>query len=148
MLSFPHAAFSSRKRTWEIDVISRYKCMMKSDAEMILTGCLPIINKDRVAEVFTGKFVEITKINEFVDIMNFHKKISEMDDYLVSDVEYNTDPTIHKIFRLRRLCEKLAFLPFFKVPKLFYTGPYERWYVIRKSMEKSMKVSKISGPGD
>jgi MiaB/RimO family radical SAM methylthiotransferase len=126
--------FSKKEEDMEIDTISHLKKVKKEGAELIVTGCLPKINKERTQQVFTGKFVEITQLNKFDDIMKFDKKITSFTNNYVSEKEYNTDPQIHRYFKTRKMFEKYSFIPFVKVPKILYTIPSEKWFLVRCGM--------------
>ncbi len=126
--------FSVEQEDYEINMIRELGEKKKEGCELIVAGCLPKINKERLTEVFNGKCVPTSGIEGFDQIMNFDKKIEEFDNHYISEEEYNTDPRIHRFFRFRKFCEKYEFLPFIKVPKVLYTVPSEKWFCIRAAM--------------
>jgi threonylcarbamoyladenosine tRNA methylthiotransferase CDKAL1 len=126
--------FSKTEEDTEIAAIERLLNEKKKDCELIITGCLPQINKERVREVFDGKCVKIVDMQTFNSIMNFDKKIEAFDNHFVSEEEYDTDPEIYKYFKARKRFEKFSFLPLVRVPKILYTVPSEKWFLIRCAM--------------
>ena len=126
--------FSKSEESKELADIRSYSELKKDECEIILTGCLALIAKDKLNDVFTGKNVRIQNMSEFNEIMNFSKKIEEFDNHYISEEEYNTDPLIHRLFKARKLFEKLSFIPGIKVPRTLLTVPSEKWFLIRGSM--------------
>lgn len=126
--------FSQGEEDYELKVINDYNLNKKSGARLILTGCLPLISKDNVERIFQGDYVQITNMKDFDAITNFNIKIDYFNNNHVSVHEYDTDPSIHKYYKIRKATEKYSFLPFVKLPKTFYTVPSDNWFIIRGSM--------------
>ena len=126
--------FSQSEEDHEIAALKNLMATKKEDCEVIVTGCLPQINKSRVKEIFQGPCVKTVDMKAFNQIMNFGDKIEQYDNHYVSEDEYNTDPTIHHYFKMRKNFEKYSFLPLVKVPKVLYTVPSEKWFLIRCAM--------------
>ena len=126
--------FSKSEEDIEIAAIENLLRDKKKDCELIVTGCLPQINKERVREVFDGKCVKIVDMQTFNSIMDFDNKIEAFENHFVSEDEYDSDPEIHRYFKTRKRFEQLSFLPFVKVPRILYTVPSEKWFLIRCAM--------------
>lgn len=126
--------FSKEQEEYEISVIEKFGREKKDGCELIVTGCLPDINKRRLQEVFTGRSVPTSKISKFNEIMNFDTKIESVENHFVTEREYDTDPKINIFFRARKWFEKFSFLPLIKVPKILFTVPSEKWYCVRAAM--------------
>ncbi len=126
--------FSKEQEDYEIGVIEKFGREKKDGCELIVTGCLPAINKERLQSVFQGRTVPTSKLENFNDIMNFTSKIESYETHFVTENEYNTDPKISRFFRARKFFEKFSFLPFVSVPKILYTVPSEKWYCVRGAM--------------
>lgn len=123
--------FSKEQEDYEIETIRQLGVDKKEGCELIVLGCLPQINKERLQEVFQGNTVPTDDISGFDDILNLPAKISEFENHYVSAEEYSTDPKISFFFRARRFFEKLECLPLIKVPKILYTVPSEKWWCVR-----------------
>ena len=126
--------FSSEQEDYEIATIKKLGEIKKAGCELIVAGCLPQINKDRLKSVFEGRTVPTSNIEKFDEIMNFPKKMNEFENHFVSQEDYDTDPRIRMFFRARKLFERFEFLPFVKVPRILYTVPSEKWYCVRGAM--------------
>ncbi|OFZ76506.1 MAG: hypothetical protein A2451_05000 [Bdellovibrionales bacterium RIFOXYC2_FULL_39_8] len=133
--------FSQSEENHELQKIEEYTKGKKSDAEVVLTGCLPQINRTAVDKIFAGKYIRIQEMTDFNKVVSVEKKIEEFDNHFVSADEYNTDPKIHSYFRTRKRFEKLSFIPGVRVPKILYTVPSEKWFLIRCAMGCTGKCS-------
>jgi len=126
--------FSKEQEDYEIGVIEKMGREKKAGCELVVAGCLPDINKERLKSVFNGRSVPTSNIAKFDEIMNFENKIVNFENHFVSEREYDTDPKISRFFRARKWFEKLSFLPFVRVPKILFTVPSEKWYCVRAAM--------------
>jgi len=133
--------FSQSEEDNEIQAIERLQNIKKDSCEIIITGCLPQINKDRINKVFDGRCVKIVDMKDFNGIMNFDKKIEQFENNYVSQDEYDTNPEIAKYFKMRKKFEQLSFLPLVKVPNILLTVPSEEWFLIRCAMGCTGKCS-------
>ena len=121
--------FSKEQEDYEIETIRRLGEEKKEGCELIVLGCLPKINKERLEKVFHGETVPTEDISRFDTILELPSKITEFENNYVSAQEYSTDPKISLFFRSRRFFEKLEWLPLIKVPRVLYTVPSEKWVV-------------------
>jgi MiaB/RimO family radical SAM methylthiotransferase len=126
--------FSKEQEDYEIEKIRQLGEIKKDGCELIVLGCLPKINQERLHEVFQGATVPTEDISKFDSLLPLPHKISEFDNHYVSAEEYSTDPKISFFFRARRFFEKIEFLPLVKVPRVLYTVPSEKWWCVRCAM--------------
>lgn len=126
--------FSKEQEDYEIETIRELGRIKKEGCELIVAGCLPQINRERLSQVFSGRSVPTSDIGRFEDIMGFGKKMAGLENHFVSQDEYDTDPKIRLFFRARKFFERLEFIPFVRVPRVLYTVPSEKWYCIRCAM--------------
>ena len=134
MIIVATCGFSKQEEDREIAVIEELLRAKKAGCELVITGCLPKINRDRVRGVFDGRCVEVENMRAFDEITGFERSIGEFENHFVSEHEYDTDPQIHRYFKARNWFERYSFLPFVRVPKILYTVPSERWFFIRCAM--------------
>jgi len=126
--------FSQEQEDYEIETIRRLGQTKKDGCELIVLGCLPKINKDRLLQVFQGATVPTEDITKFDDLLGLPHKTTEYDNHFVSAAEYATDPKISFFFRARRFFERWSFLPLVRVPKVLFTVPSEKWWCVRCAM--------------
>ena len=126
--------FSQEQEDYEIELIDRLGKEKKDDCQLIVLGCLPRINKERLDSVFNGATVKTDSVAKFDDLLKLDKKTRDFHNHLVSHAEYATDRKMSMYFRIRRFFERLEWLPFIKVPRVFYTVPSEKWWCVRCAM--------------
>ncbi|MBI4858961.1 MAG: radical SAM protein [Candidatus Riflebacteria bacterium] len=126
--------FSKEQEDYEIEAIRRLGETKKAGCQLVVLGCLPRINKERLKTVFDGATVPTESVERFDDLLALPRKTGEFDNHTVSRHEYNTDPKIRRYFNARRLIERLEWLPFVRVPRVLYTVPSERWWCVRCAM--------------
>ncbi len=126
--------FSKSQEDYEIETIRRLGEEKKDGCELIVLGCLPKINKERLQKVFQGETVPTEDITKFDKLLDLPHKTTEFDNHYVSANEYATDPRISFFFRARRFFERYEWLPLVKVPKVLYTVPSEKWWCVRCAM--------------
>jgi len=103
------ACAASNEATWH--ALNRVKELLKYDAELIVAGCLPAIEKEELAKIFSGKTIS-TKDLENISIIFPEKKISfnKIDDanIYVMDLTLNSSiRNLKKLLRKLQLVEKL-----------------------------------------
>lgn len=123
--------FSKEQEDHEIEAIRRIGAEKKPGCELIVMGCLPEINRERLRGVFDGPTVRTSEIGKFQELMGFAKPLSEYDNHHVSAEEYESDPRIHRFVRARRFFERL---PFGRVPRILHTVPSDTWWCVRCAM--------------
>ncbi|PKK90325.1 MAG: hypothetical protein CVV64_10180 [Candidatus Wallbacteria bacterium HGW-Wallbacteria-1] len=127
--------FSREQEDYEIGVIAKLGKIRKPDARLVVLGCLPKINRERLEGVFRGDTVPTDKIEKMDEILDLPKKTWEFENHTVSREEYSTDPRISRFFNIRRKLEILGdSLPFINVPPVLFTVPSERWWCVRCAM--------------
>ncbi len=126
--------FSKEEEDQEINAIDELNKKKKNGARVIVTGCLPKINKNRVDKVFQGDYVETTNIEKFDEILDFDVKTTQFNNNYVSEDEYLSDPEIYSFVKVKNRIERYSFLPFIKMPKTIYPIPTKNWFMIQVSM--------------
>lgn len=126
--------FSQEQEDYEIELIRSLGQQKKEGCRLIVLGCLPRINKERLDTVFQGDTVKTDSIEKFDDLLKLEQKTRDFHNHLVSFKEYSTDKKMSMFFRIRRFFEKISFLPFIRVPRVFYTVPSETWWCVRCAM--------------
>ena len=123
--------FSQEQEDYEIELIERLGKDKKDDCKLIVLGCLPRINKERLDTVFQGDTVKTDSVSKFDDLLQLRHKTREFHNHLVSHSEYASDRKMSLYFRIRRFFE---WLPLVSVPRVFYTVPSEKWWCVRCAM--------------
>ena len=88
--------FSKSQEDYEIETIRRLGQEKKNGCELIVLGCLPKINKERLQKVFQGETVPTEDITKFDTLLNLPHKTTEFDNHYVSADEY-TNRSAHLI---------------------------------------------------
>ncbi len=126
--------FSKEQEDYEIECIRSLGERKAEGCELIVLGCLPKINKERLQTVFHGRTVPTDNIEKFDEYLSLPKKTTDFDNHYVSASEYKTDPDISRFFRARAFFERWEWLPLIKVPRVLYTVPSEKWWCVRCAM--------------
>jgi tRNA A37 methylthiotransferase MiaB len=126
--------FSQEQEDYEIGLIKELGEQKKEGCRLIVLGCLPRINKERLDTVFQGDTVKTDSIEKFDDILKLEHKTREFHNHLVSHTEYSTDKKMSTFFKARRFFERISWLPFIGVPRVLFTVPSEKWWCVRCSM--------------
>lgn len=124
--------FSKSQEDYEISEIRQKLSEKKKTAELIVVGCLPEINKERVRREFNGVCISTKDIMKFNEHMNFKVKLDELDNNFVSAEEYEANPHIARWVKVRTAFERWnRTIPFIRVPKVLMTTPSPSWFCIR-----------------
>lgn len=126
--------FSREQEDYEIDTIAKLGKIRKPGCELVVLGCLPEINRERLKQVFDGPIVPTASLDRFDQILDLPRSINTFDNHTVSGEEYDSDPRISFFVKARHWFERHRWLPFVKVPKILYTVPSEKWFCIRSAM--------------
>ena len=124
--------FNQSQEDFEIELIREKKSRVKPGAELIVVGCLPDINKERLRQEFDGVCISTKEIEAFNEHMNFSTRIEDLDNNFISAEEYENNPHIAFWVKARMAYEKWhEKISFVKVPKVLYTTPSPSWFCIR-----------------
>ena len=126
--------FSQEQEDYEIHLIKELGKQKKEGCRLIVLGCLPRINKERLDTVFQGDTVKTDSIGKFDELLKLDHKTDEFHNHKVSFAEYSTDKKMSLFFRARRFFERMSWVPFIDVPRVFFTVPSEKWWCVRCSM--------------
>lgn len=103
-------AYSNKRKEIALNEI---KFFQKYDAELIVTGCLPEIDKEELEKIFSGKTVSTKNIEKIDDFFPENKiKFEDIDDanFLWEDIhESRTIIALKKIFGKSRLIYKINY---------------------------------------
>jgi len=131
---FSTCGFVESHEKYELDRIKDIGDNKKDGAELVVLGCLPEIGQKKLETVFNGRTVRTTSLETFDEILPLPIKTTDFHNNLISEDEFDSDPHIHRYFKARKFFERLEWLPFVKVPRVFYTMPSERWWCVRTGM--------------
>ena len=124
--------FSKEQEDYEIEEIRRRTVEKKPSAELIVVGCLPDINKERLRREFNGVCISTKDILKFNEHMDFAVKLEDLDNNFVSADEYEANPKVAFWVKARMAFEKWhKRLPFIHVPRVLFTTPSPSWFCIR-----------------
>lgn len=126
--------FSKEQEDYEIDTIAKLGQIRKPGCELVVMGCLPEINRERLKQVFNGPTVPTASLDRFDEILDLPRSIASFDSHTISGDEYDSDPRISFFVRTRKWFERHSWIPFLRVPKILYTVPSEKWFCIRCAM--------------
>lgn len=124
--------FNQSQEDYEIEEIRRKTAEKKPDAELIVVGCLPEINRERVRREFNGVCISTKDIMKFNEHLDFAVKLDQLDNNFISPEEYEANPDIARWVRLRTRIEGWQrSLPWLRVPRVLLTTPSPSWFCIR-----------------
>ncbi|MBF0544653.1 MAG: radical SAM protein [Candidatus Riflebacteria bacterium] len=124
--------FNKSSEDYEIEEIRKKTSEKKPSAELIVVGCLPEINRERLRKEFNGVCISTKDIMKFNEHMNFPKKLEEFDNNFISAEEYDANPRIAFWVKARAAFEKWAKrFSFIKVPQILLTTPSPSWFCVR-----------------
>jgi MiaB/RimO family radical SAM methylthiotransferase len=124
--------FSKEQEDYEIGEIRRRTAEKKAGAELIVVGCLPDINRERLRREFNGVCISTKDILKFNEHMDFSVKLEDLDNNFVSADEYEANPKIAFWVKARMAFEKWhKRFPLIRVPKVLFTTPSPSWFCIR-----------------
>ncbi len=124
--------FSRSQEDYEIDEIRKKTADKKPGAELIVVGCLPEINRERLRKEFNGVCISTKDIMKFNEHLNLPKRLEELDNHFVSSEEYEANPHIAFWVKARMELERWnKKVPFIKVPRVLFTTPSTSWFCIR-----------------
>ncbi len=124
--------FSKSSEDYEIDEIRRRMADKKAGAELIVVGCLPEINKERLRKEFNGVCISTKDIMKFNEHMNFTTRLEDLDNNFISTDEYEANPHIAFWVKARHRIEQWQKkIPFLRVPRVLLTTPSPSWFCIR-----------------
>ncbi|MBF0410139.1 MAG: radical SAM protein [Candidatus Riflebacteria bacterium] len=132
MVILSTCGFNQMSEDYEIGEIRAKLSQKRSDAELIVVGCLPEINKERLRKEFNGVCISTKEIEKFNERMNFGVKLEDLQNNFISSDEYEADPRIAFWVKARARFEQWhKRLPFIKVPKPLLTTPSASWFCVR-----------------
>mgnify|MGYP001571981509 CR=1 FL=1 len=124
--------FSQSAEDFEINEIRIKTLEKRPDAELIVVGCLPEINQERLKKEFNGTCISTKDIARFNDHMKFKIRMEDLDNHFISADEYEANPHIAFWVRVREGFERWhKRLPFIRVPRVLLTTPSPSWFCIR-----------------
>jgi MiaB/RimO family radical SAM methylthiotransferase len=124
--------FNQSQEDYEIGEIQRRTSEKKAGAELIVVGCLPEINRERLRKEFNGVCISTKDIMKFNEHMNFKVRLEDLDNNFISPDEYEANPHIAFWVKARIAFEKWnRRFSFIKVPKVLMTTPSSSWFCIR-----------------
>lgn len=83
-------AFNQSQEDFSLDIIRKMERKKKPDAELIVAGCLPKINKERLEEVFDGITISPRESDKIDDIIESKIKFSDIKDVIVRREDFQT----------------------------------------------------------
>ncbi|HEY9072124.1 MAG TPA: radical SAM protein [Candidatus Ozemobacteraceae bacterium] len=124
--------FNKSSEDYEIDEIRAKTAAKKQDAELIVVGCLPEINRERLRREFNGVCISTKEIMKFNEHMNFPVRLEQLDNNFISTDEYEANPHVAFWVKARAAFERAhQRLPFIPVPRVLFTTPSPTWFCIR-----------------
>lgn len=125
------------------DAINKIKDLKKYKGELIVAGCLPEIEKEKLSQIFSGRSISTKKLNEIDKLFPNHKiKFSEIKDAdaIIKEQKISNQEDTLKFKKIPVLCKiinniKLIFVKYFLNPHLLvYLFPTKReFYHVRIS---------------
>ncbi|MFZ2960178.1 MAG: radical SAM protein [Candidatus Ozemobacteraceae bacterium] len=127
--------FNKSQEDYEISEIRTRGIEKKSGAELIVVGCLPMINQERLRKEFNGVCIstkDIMKFNEHMQQLDFKVKLEDLDNNFISAEEYEANPHIAFWVKARIAFERWKQrFSFINLPKVLYTTPSPSWFCIK-----------------
>jgi len=104
-----------------------------TQAQLVVTGCLPKINKDRLGDVFDGVSFGPKERDRIKDIIHSDKEIKWKDEHTISDEDITQLPhrkIVHKVTKLKSMSGKFGkyILPNFEIGDV--TGDQETFFLV------------------
>ena len=108
------------------DAIYKIKELQKFKAELIVSGCLPDIEKEKLSKIFSGKVISTKQLNEIDKFFPNHKtKFSDIkdSDAIVKEQELSNQEDILRFKKLPILSKifnniQIIFVKYFLNPNL------------------------------
>ncbi|RLC29078.1 hypothetical protein DRH13_06235 [Candidatus Woesebacteria bacterium] len=113
----------------DIEELKQYK-----NAQLVVTGCLPKINSERMKGVFEGVAFGPKERDKIKELIGSDKSIKWKDQHTISDDDIKQLPhrkMVHKVTRLRNVANRytnLKILPNFEIADL--TGDQESFFLV------------------
>jgi MiaB/RimO family radical SAM methylthiotransferase len=112
----------------DIEELKKYK-----NAQLVVTGCLPKINSERMKEVFNGLAFGPKERDKIKELVGSDKNIAWKDQHVIDDQDISQLPhrkIVHKITKLKKLAGKYAdnILPNFEIGDL--TGDQNTYFLV------------------
>jgi threonylcarbamoyladenosine tRNA methylthiotransferase CDKAL1 len=112
----------------DINELKKFK-----NAQLVVTGCLPKINSDRMKEVFDGISFGPKERNKIKEIIGSDKEIAWKDQHTISDDDISVMPhrkIVHNVKKLKSIAGKYGknILPNFEIGDL--TGDQDSYFLV------------------
>ncbi len=113
----------------DIEELKRYK-----NAQLVVTGCLPKINSERMKEVFDGIAFGPKERDKIKEIVGTDKDIAWKDQHIIDDQDISQLPhrkIVHQVTKLKKIAGKytnLNILPNFEIGDL--TGDQNTYFLV------------------
>ncbi len=112
----------------DIEELKRYK-----NAQLVVSGCLPKINSERLKEVFNGIAFGPKERERIQELAGSDKNIAWKDQHVIDDQDISQLPhrkIVHKVTKLKKLAGKYAnnILPNFEIGDL--TGDQNTYFLV------------------
>ncbi len=85
--------------------------MKKYDAELVVMGCLPKINKDRLDKVFDGVSYGPKERNKIKDLIGSDKDIPWKEQNTIDDADIAELPhrqVVHKVAKMKKMVGRIG----------------------------------------
>ena len=113
----------------DIEELKKHK-----NAQLVVTGCLPKINKERMKTVFDGVSFGPKERDKIKDLIGSDKPIAWKDQHTIADDDIEQLPhrkVVHKVTKIKNIADKytsLKILPNFEIADL--TGDQESYFLV------------------
>jgi len=87
-----------------LEVIRRFEKKQKAGAKLIVSGCLPSINKDRLKSVFDGVVIRARSLDEFDQVLDHQHSLRDI-QYAGPDRQFKKDKATEYPLRIEWGCD-------------------------------------------